>query len=137
MVPAPPIVPEPPIVHELIDGLVHSDTMPPDGNYSDPDPQIPPQPTIDAQSDLVATMAPEPLIVTPIVTPIPIYPTANDHLGLPHTIALSQLDQLTKLLAQVTQIADSLRTSIATMAIDSISGASAPGDADVAGFGEV
>jgi hypothetical protein len=97
--PEAPIVPEPPIVD-----LVEMDTAP-----SDPDPL----PTH------------EPMIITPIAAPIQ-YPTAEDHIGLPHTIALGQLDQLTKLLAQVTPIADGLFTAITTMAIDSIGGHTAP-----------
>jgi hypothetical protein len=109
--------PEPVISHELLAVMTDVNTVPfddlPGIDYGEPT-----QPTIDAQADLVATM--EPTIVTPIVQPIQ-YPTSEDHAVLPHSDALAKLDQLVTLLTAIEPLADDLRGSIATMAVNSIS----------------
>jgi hypothetical protein len=131
---APPIVPEQPIDHapQLTAALPYLAT--PTTPLPCDDPQIPTKPPIDAQASVDRMMTQlsqdipgliEPMIVTPIAAPI-VYPTADDHTGLPHSDALARLDDLVKLLAQVAPIADDLRQSIATMAIASISGSPAP-----------
>lgn len=66
----------------------------------------------------------EPVVITPVATPI--YATADDHAGLPHSDALAKLDDLAKLLSKIAPVTDDLRASVAAMAIKSIGGSPAP-----------